>query len=242
MPSSIASRTAIALLLVSSLAISGCSKHPEKGNVSKPAAEAPSPSGSAGIGEEKSRIFAVAEPFELLTEAAGGGDRQKVEAAAGTALTSGAGILNILPSTSKNDLESQMAAIKRGQQAKDLTTIAIASNEAYRILVSASAGAANFPVEVSLLDYAGFRYDANLKAKPARWADMTEATAFAERQWALVEPKLNQPPLAAEFTKALAGMKKAAETKNSTLAAESVKAELGLVDKLETALGKSPKM
>lgn len=223
-------------LIAGSLLIYGCNKPAEKAETSNPATEAAAPSVKA----EKLRFMAAAEPFEALTEAAASGDAKKIETAASAALTSGEAMRTMLPSTVMPQFEKELASIRRGQQLKDTTTIALSSNEAYRILVSASAGAASFPVEVSLLDYAGFRYDANLKAKPSRWADMTEATLFAERQWAQVEPKLNQPALAADFGKALTGMKKAAATRDNKLAASSVKAELDLVDKLEAAFGKAP--
>lgn len=227
-------------MLALSLFTYGCNKPPEKADAGKQAAEASGPSAKAGNKDEKLRFMAAAEPFEALTEAAATGDERRIQPAVNAALASGDRIRSTLPSTYRNELDFQTISIRRGQRAKDPTAISLSSNEAYRILVSASAGAASFPVEVSLLDYAGFRYDANLKAKPARWADMTEATLFAERQWAQVEPRLKEPALAAEFGKALTDMKKAAATKDGKLAAASVKAELDLVDKLEAAFAKNP--
>ena len=58
-----------------------------------------------------------------------------------------------------------------------------ASIEGYRVLVSAVTDNAKIPTEVSLLDYAGFRYDANPKARPIRWDDMATAVSFARKTW-----------------------------------------------------------
>jgi molybdenum cofactor biosynthesis protein B len=54
--------------------------------------------------------------------------------------------------------------------------------EGYRLLVSA-APQTKIPTAVNLLDYAGFRYDADLKARPVRWSDLKAAVEFANQQW-----------------------------------------------------------
>lgn len=240
MKNPVTTRAASMALLVLSLATYGCNKPAEKSDPANQMVVAPAPSRPDGVGDAKSGILAAVEPFELLTETASSGDQKKMETASSAALASGESVRNALSSSDRQKFDAELASIRRAQQAKDMTGIALSSNEAYRILVSASSGLGKFPVEVSLLDYAGFRYDANLKAKASRWPDMAEATLFAEQQWAQIQPKLKQPALAAEFSKSLADMKKAAATKDSKLAAAAVKAELDLVDKLEGAFTKAP--
>ena len=105
--------------------------------------------------------------------------------------------------------------------------------EAYRVLVSAVADTAKVPTEVSLLDYAGFRYDADLKANPIRWDDMTEAVSFARENWAKLLPRAKSFPGATAFEKNIAEMDEAVTQKSESSAALSVKAELDLVDQLE---------
>jgi hypothetical protein len=69
--------------------------------------------------------------------------------------------------------------MKSARQVQDRAGLALSSIEAYRVLVGAVADNAKVPTEVSLLDYAGFRYDADLEANPARWGDMAAAVSFA---------------------------------------------------------------
>jgi hypothetical protein len=86
---------------------------------------------------------------------------------------------------------------------------------------------------VNLLDYAGFRYNADLKAVPTRWSDMAEAVSVAQQQWKALAPRVQSPDLEAKVSKALAAMEQAVEHKNKSASARSVKAELDVVDQLE---------
>jgi len=90
------------------------------------------------------------------------------------------------------------------------------------------------PSEVSLLDYAGFRYDADLKAGPARWSDMGKATAFADANWTAIAGRVTDTALTGKIATELAAMKQAVAAHDTAAAAGSVKAELDLVDQLET--------
>ncbi len=98
--------------------------------------------------------------------------------------------------------------------------MALSSIEVYRVLVSA------------VNDNAGFRYDANLKATPIRWDDMTRAVSFAHETWDAVSPKAKASPVGLRFEKAVSDMDKAVVQRSKSLAASSAKTELDLVDKL----------
>ena len=123
--------------------------------------------------------------------------------------------------------------MKAARQKQDRAGLALSSIEAYRVLVSADTDKAKIPTEVSLLDYAGFRYDADLKASPVRWGDMSKAAAFARKNWVALSSKVKSWPTAMEFEKTITDMEKAIFKKNKRLAAFSVKSELDLVDQLE---------
>ena len=111
--------------------------------------------------------------------------------------------------------------------------MALSAIEAYRVLVSAVTDNAKVPTEVSLLDYSGFRYDADLKASPIRWDDMAQAISFARKNWVTISPRVKSAQLAADFEKTITDMDNAVVQRSKKLATSSVKTELDLVDQLE---------
>lgn len=122
---------------------------------------------------------------------------------------------------------------KSARQQNKRADLALASIEAYRVLVSSVTDSAKIPTEVSLLDYAGFRYDADLKASPVRWHDMQQAVDLAHKQWTVIASRLQGVPVAKRFEKAVKDMDQAVQQKDHALAAASVKSESDLVDELE---------
>ncbi len=120
--------------------------------------------------------------------------------------------------------------------------MALSSIEVYRIFVSAVTSASTVPTEVSLLDYAGFRYRADLKANPIRWGDMANAVSFANEKWTELLPKVNSIHLAKAVGAALSNMAAAVAQRSEPLASSSARAELELVDQLEQffSAGRAP--
>lgn len=109
--------------------------------------------------------------------------------------------------------------------------------EGYRILVSATQNA-KVPKAVSLLDYSGFRFSADLKSTPKRWADMQKAVRFAKDQWKTIEADVSDRTFKTNFSQTLAGMGKSVKSKSAASAHASVAEELDLVDKLESFFNK----
>lgn len=178
------------------------------------------------------KLLAAAEPFEKLTETAFAEPFSALDETISQARTAAADVRDLVSPASLNRMDGLLADVARYRQREERADIALASIEIYRLLVSAVQPGAKTPSDVSLLDYAGFRYQADLKASPARWADMVEATRFAQARWATVKPMVSSPPLIAAFEAALADMEKAIVTLNVVLAESSVTAELALVDRL----------
>ncbi|MDQ6873322.1 MAG: hypothetical protein M3037_15165, partial [Gemmatimonadota bacterium] len=82
-------------------------------------------------------------------------------------------------------------------------------------------------------DYAGFRYAADVKATPARWADMTLAVSFARKQWASISAQVTDAALRVSVEKSLTDMAGAATRRDASGAAAAAQRELALVDDLE---------
>lgn len=183
----------------------------------------------------KAQLLAAAEPFEALTETAFDPNMAKVDKAIADAQAAAPTVRPLLPASAQSSFDQHMAEIKSAGAAGRRADLAQASIENYRILVTQGAGASPVPSEVSLLDYAGFRYAADLKATPIRWDDMAAAVDFAKQNWAVVKPHVKDGATASKFQAAIDNMAAAAATKNVGRANASGSAELDLVDVLETS-------
>ncbi len=127
-----------------------------------------------------------------------------------------------------------MSEIAAAMASNNRADLAIAAVEGYRTLASNTAEGMKIPKQVSLLDYAGFRYQADLKARPVRWADTARAIGFAEGQWKMIANRVTDASLNKSMSDSLAKMRAAAERKDASAAASASTTELDLVDKLET--------
>lgn len=189
------------------------------------------PSRDTGAGVD---LRAAAEPFEVLTETAFRAPVAALDVSVRKAQSSAQSVRALLPATSTKPFDAHLAALDSAHAKGDRANIALSSIEVYRDLVSAVPYGGKVPNAVNLLDYAGFRYDADLKAAPSRWADMTQAVSFADENWALISPRVADANLATKVGAELAAMKRAAADRNRLAAQKSAKGELDLVDQLET--------
>jgi hypothetical protein len=179
------------------------------------------------------KLRAAAEPFEKLTEISFSAALRTIDQTIGEAEKAARGVRGLLSNDAAGQLDAQLLAVKSARQKQDRAGLALSSIEAYRVLVSAVTSDAKVPTEVNVLDYAGFRYDADLKSSPVRWSDMAQAVLFARENWDELSPRVKSSPLATDFAKALADMDKAVVQRSESLAASAVKIELDLVDQLE---------
>jgi hypothetical protein len=192
-------------------------------------ASAPTPADT----NSNKKLRDAAEPFEKLTEISFSAALPKIDQTIGEAEAAAQGTRGLLSNDAAKQLDAQISAIKSARQKQDRTGLALSSIEAYRVFVSAVTDKAKVPTEVSLLDYAGFRYNADLKASPIRWGDMAQAVSFARKNWVTLSPRVKSSPLAMDFEKAITDMDKAVVKRSKQLATSSVKTELDLVDQLE---------
>ena len=193
------------------------------------AAAAPAPSDT----NTNKRLRAAAEPFEKLTEISFSAALTTIDETIVEAEKAAREIRGLLSKDAEGRLDAQLSAVNSSRQKQDRAELALSSIEAYRVLVSAVTTDAKVPTGVSILDYAGFRYDADLKASPVRWGDMAQAVSFARENWLVLSSRAKLSPTATDFDKVLAEMDKAVTERSEPLAASAVRIELDLVDQLE---------
>ena len=221
-----------ALVPTVALALAACGQQSSRDSTNKDqnAVAATAPAAALTPSE---RLLAAAEPFEKLTEIAFSAQLADIDKTIAEARSAVDSVKSLLPSDRSTGIARQFADIDRARIGEDRAGLALASIEIYRAIVSSVPSGTKVPSAVSLLDYAGFRYQADLKAAPIRWQDMNDALAFARTQWALAAPRLGKDPIAAKFEQTLVKMEKAAASKDAALAQSAVGEELDLVDKLE---------
>lgn len=181
------------------------------------------------------RLLAAAEPFEALTETAFTDTPAKLDASILACRSAARNVQGDLPSQAFARMNVSLDAIQSARGTGNSADLALASIEAYRTLVSSVPGTPVVPVDVSLLDYAGFRYNADAQATPPRWDDMARAIGFARQRWASLENKGLSATLTRRFVGTLDAMEAAVKQHNLIAARSSAKAELDLVDELEAA-------
>ncbi len=224
------------------LALTGCSTQKPTArdtSASTTAAAVTVPQPAANDADAKSSAFlAAAEPFETLTEQAQSVPTANLPGLIADVKKAAASVSPALGAKSKMALAEHIAAVDAAQKANDRTGIALAAVEGYRTLVESASDTGKVPKAVSLLDYSGFHYQADLSAKPVRWDDMAKAVTFAKEQWNGIAARITDTALKTDFNQSLSDMDTAVTAKDMKTAKASSTHELDLVDKLETFFAK----
>ncbi|MBI1180302.1 MAG: hypothetical protein GC201_07065 [Alphaproteobacteria bacterium] len=223
-------------------ALAACSAKEQDQGAAHDAASAPQLSTPApnDADAQHSALLAAAEPFENLTEQAATATSGKLDTLIGDARKAGAVVAPSLTAPQHSALDDHLAAIDAANKNGDRTAIALAAVEGYRTLVESASDTGPVPRAVSLLDYAGFRYEADLAATPPHWTDAATAANYATSRWSALGGKVGDTALKDEVARAVGDMNVAAKTQDPSAARSAVGKELDLVDKLEAYFTKRP--
>ena len=176
---------------------------------------------------------AAAENLEALTEQAFTASPEELVSLFTKAQESVAGISGQLSPQATKSLDGYLRDAKTAIDAGNPSDTALAAVEGYKLIVSAYPPDARIPAAVSLLDYAGFRIQADLKSDPKRWADAQEAAKYAHEQWDQIKDKVTDTDLNKRFTTSLSKLDEYLSVKDDKMAAKAAVTELDLVDELE---------
>ena len=175
-----------------------------------------------------------AELFEGVTETAASATFAELDRKTAAASAKANECVAYLTARQKTSLEDAITASERYLSERNRTDLALNSVEAYRVLVSAKPrSAGDPPLSVSLLDYAGFRYQAGAAAPVPRWGDMARALDFAKSEWSGLARQVTDEKLATAFSDDLTSMQAAIDAKDAKAASSAVASELDNVDQLE---------
>ena len=227
---------AVTIFTATIVGLAGC----DRGSAADPAATTAAaatrsaPSTAKAASDANERLLAAAEPFEALTETAFTAPFRELGRLRAEARAKAQFVDATLAPTAATRLQQLGSEVDAALAAQDRTAVAIGAVESYRVLVSAQdAATARVPVEVSLLDYAGFKYNAILKSDPVKWAAMADDVAYARTTWSAIEGRVTSPGLNGAFVQALNAMAVGIDTRNAAVAEQAAASELALVDLLE---------
>jgi len=179
------------------------------------------------------RLLDAAEPYEAITEASFRQPFADLVVLRSNAKFAAEAVMDALSAEDAEMLQSLDSEIGQALDDKSRSQIALAAVESYRVLVSAQDSTAVIPKEISLLDYAGFKYDALSRPSEPQWVEMIAAAAFAERTWKMVKSKVDDETLIASIEASMQAMQLSAEGRDLPAAQSAAARELDLVDELE---------
>ena len=218
----------IAMIIVAGLSIGDCTS----GSVLA-AQKAASPLRSDGS-RSNEILLSAASPFEDLTENALAGNKKGIRLALKAYEEQAAKVSKVLSPKARHDMEWLVATIKKAEQRADNESVALNSVEAYRTLIeSLDTSRLTVPVEVSLLDYAGFKLKVLLQAKLPNWSHLRKTAEEAHRHWTDIESRVSDKGLRDAVNTMITGLNKAITTKNAEMAVFAAQMDLSLVDLLE---------
>lgn len=175
-----------------------------------------------------------AEIFENLSEAAPTMDAAAFKKALTAFETLYPSISGQLVPDRKNRLDSLVTGVRNAWQKGDRGTVANQAIEVYRLFQeSIDHSGQRVPVEVSLLDYAGFKLNALLVSKQPDWRQAGKTAQEASMWWSAIEARVTDKALRSAMAHTIRGIKEAAGRKDSTLLRFAAEMDLILVDGLE---------
>lgn len=201
---------------------------------------APNASPSAeDAGRQQACLVAGAEALETLTEHAARAPIVRLIAEARAATAAARKCKSALGPSQGSEFTQLLARLSQFETDRNRAALALNAVEGFRILVTAQArGPHDVPLEVALLDYAGFRYQAGAQASPALWDESKQAVAIADEQWRRLSPRISDNKLKTSLTASIEAMRVAVQAGTVKQARRVASTELRLVDDLEQFFAK----
>lgn len=134
-------------------------------------------------------------------------------------------------------VEKRLAEIEAALGQGDFTGVALQANEAFRTIVEARGVTGTVPIEVSLLDYSGFKLKTLANAGSVDWAAMAAATDEASGFWKPLADKVKEKGLRDLMNSLQDGLSQGVAEQDATQVAFAAQMLLDAVDLLEKSFG-----
>jgi hypothetical protein len=171
---------------------------------------------------------------EDLTEYAEAGKVKDMDQAIGALERQKSTILGALSPDTGKHFEAALNVISQKRASGDFPGVALEAVETYRLLAMArDRGKLKVPLEVDLLDYAGFKVKVLSRRQPTDWQALKEVATEAEKNWQAIRGKVADKSLVNVVNTTMAGLSQAIEGKNNAMTRFAGQEILDLVDLLE---------
>jgi hypothetical protein len=189
---------------------------------------------SAEAGRKNAILEAAMSHCEDLTDYAEAGKVKDMDQAIQGLEGQRANILGVLSPEAGKRFEAGLAALRQKRASEDFPGVALEAVETYRLLAtSRDRGKLKVPLEVDLLDYAGFKVKVLTKEQPLDWQSMKGVATEAAKDWQAIQGKVADKSLRSVMNTTLAGLNQAIEGQDAAMTRFAGKVVLDLVDLLE---------
>lgn len=155
--------------------------------------------------------------------------------ARGQALVDGITAIQSRMDPSRFDLaEAHATAAMAALQRNDPPAAALSALEAYRVLEESSAAETRAsPIEVSLLDYSGFKLAALTLPSQSNWTEVDSAVRFSGQQWQTLRAQVSDSAVSDMMDELQRTLSAAAQRRDAAALGAAARAQLAAVDLVE---------
>ena len=190
---------------------------------------------SASQSTNKNEVLLDAmSPFENMIEFALAGSHPNISKALSFARQQAAKVKTALPASAADEFSILMDDLDNANTQTDHLHVAKNALEIFRLLSdNLEAKTLSVPKEVSLLDYAGFKFRVLTASPKTDWSDVRQTVDETARWWKVIKKKVSEKGLRDAFGTLIGGLEEASKSKNLPLLRFAAQVELDLVDLLE---------
>ncbi|MEX5516612.1 hypothetical protein [Pseudophaeobacter sp. 1A09344] len=179
-------------------------------------------------------ISNVASLHEDLTEFALAGDRSAAQEAIGMIAKGLTDIHPLLNAKAAETVAANLKVIEAAAEAQDWQTVALRAVDGFGQLEGTlDTSKLTVPIDVSMLDYTGFKLSALAGSKTIDWSTVSATIDQSAKQWAALESQVNDKGLRDTLNSIHAGLNTALAEKDASQLAFGAHMELDVVDLLE---------
>jgi hypothetical protein len=180
-------------------------------------------------------LLKATAPFEDMVGPALAGDGKGIAKLLAKVDKEADAVKKVLPADAATHFDKLSQALHKAAAARDGLALAQNAVQLFRLLVdNLKTDELKIPIEVSMLDWAGYQLLVLAAAEKPDWEAMRKVADDADKWWkGIAKSKVTEKNLRATVTTALAGLHQATQEKNLSMAKFGAQVTLDLVDLLE---------
>jgi len=179
-------------------------------------------------------LLSAMSPFEDMIEFALAGKDSDISKALVAADQHVTDVKKTLSASAASEFTALMESLHRAATNKDHHGVARSAVEVFRLLIdNLHAKDLEVPMEVSLLDYAGFKLQVLAATESPDWRDIRETIGDTAGWWNAINSKVTEKGLRDTFDSVIRGLGDAARLENLPMLRFAAQLDLDLVDLLE---------